>query len=138
MYSVCFRSSRSLTCATVRTAASSACRIQSVNNTFPRCFHTSRLCLEKENSQASGGKVALESKFEVGTQIPINIKKDGKDPEILPDDQYPEWLFECLKGEPTLADLEARKYSLRWDTGGRRYWKLLRRKKMKDENESRS
>ena len=29
--------------------------------------------------------------------IPINIYVDGKDPEVLPDDQYPDWLWHMLR-----------------------------------------
>eukprot|EP00744_Colponema_vietnamica_P017658 GILI01024842.1.p1 GENE.GILI01024842.1~~GILI01024842.1.p1 ORF type:complete len:134 (+),score=25.46 GILI01024842.1:63-404(+) len=41
-----------------------------------------------------------------GPVIPdtINIYAKGKDPQIMPDDQYPPWLFELLKPNKTLED----------------------------------
>uniref|UniRef100_A0A6S8DK06 Large ribosomal subunit protein mL54 n=1 Tax=Aplanochytrium stocchinoi TaxID=215587 RepID=A0A6S8DK06_9STRA len=125
-----------------------------------RCFHTSWILRvkhdedsEKEdnhhnlthfsvvvsNSLPEPGTVYLEkSTFEVGSSMPLNIFKEGKDPEVLPDDQYPEWLWGCLIPDETLQDLEARKHELRWDNGGKRYWKLLRRKQIKEHNASAS
>ena len=42
----------------------------------------------------------------------LNILKDGKDPELMPDDQYPDWLWTILDPEKgniamkTLGELE--------------------------------
>ena len=32
--------------------------------------------------------------------------KDGKDPELMPDDQYPDWLWTLLEPRKTLRQLE--------------------------------
>lgn len=34
------------------------------------------------------------------------IRKGESDPPILPDSEYPAWLFELMKPEPTVAELE--------------------------------
>ena len=48
----------------------------------------------------------MEEKKKSDSKIPINIlagivircayRIDGKDPEVLPDDQYPDWLWHML------------------------------------------
>ncbi|EPS71701.1 hypothetical protein M569_03059, partial [Genlisea aurea] len=35
-----------------------------------------------------------------------NILKDGQDPKILPDSEYPEWLFRLLDKRPPLSELK--------------------------------
>jgi hypothetical protein len=36
----------------------------------------------------------------------VAIKKGESDPPILPDSEYPAWLFELMKPEPSVAELE--------------------------------
>lgn len=31
-----------------------------------------------------------------GTDVQVDYETDGKDPEVLPDDQYPDWLWHML------------------------------------------
>ena len=39
----------------------------------------------------------------------VNILKNGSDPELKPDDEYPEWLWKLTKPLPSLGEL-AMKY----------------------------
>lgn len=41
-----------------------------------------------------GGAGAEAPVGDVSKVAPINIHKEGKDPQLLPDDQYPDWLFD--------------------------------------------
>jgi len=77
-----------------------------------------------------------------GDVIPgLNYMKDGKDPVIMEDDKYPEWLFELLKPRRTMQDLEkdADKdvHSLTYQEQ-RRLMKLINRQRIKTENERKS
>jgi large subunit ribosomal protein L54 len=36
----------------------------------------------------------------------VAIRKGESDPPILPDSEYPAWLFELMKPEPSVAELE--------------------------------
>lgn len=38
----------------------------------------------------------------------VNILKGGSDPPLLPDEEYPEWLWELADPEPTLFELRRR------------------------------
>ncbi|CAM6036807.1 unnamed protein product [Sphagnum compactum] len=38
-----------------------------------------------------------------------NLLKDGSDPQILPDSEYPEWLNGMLEKRPPLSELQRRK-----------------------------
>ncbi|CAN0402213.1 unnamed protein product, partial [Hapterophycus canaliculatus] len=43
---------------------------------------------------AGGGADAKDSAGEHGLGvIPINFRKDGKDPSVMPDEDYPDWLW---------------------------------------------
>lgn len=43
---------------------------------------------------AGGGGDAKDSAGEHGLGVvPINYRKDGKDPSVMPDEDYPEWLW---------------------------------------------
>jgi large subunit ribosomal protein L54 len=44
----------------------------------------------------------LSSKVATG----VAIRKGESDPPLLPDDQYPPWLFELMTPEPTTAELQ--------------------------------
>lgn len=44
----------------------------------------------------------LSSKVATG----VAIRKGEADPPILPDDQYPPWLFELMAPEPSTAELQ--------------------------------
>jgi Mitochondrial ribosomal protein L37 len=36
----------------------------------------------------------------------VNLLKSGTDPPLLPDDQYPEWLWKLAEPEATLSELQ--------------------------------
>lgn len=58
--------------------------------------------------KAKGGGAApaapVES-FDLARQIPVNLLKDGPEPEYGPDSAYPPWLFELLEEPPPVEDL---------------------------------
>ena len=54
---------------------------------------------KKGGDDAAGGGGGGEAPIGDTSKVaPVNIYKEGKDPPLLPDDQYPEWLFEIRVG----------------------------------------
>lgn len=85
----------------------------------------------------------------------LNILKDGKDPELMPDDQYPDWLWTILDPEKgniamkTLGELEKEleaakkadvdlKYDVMAIKDVKRLLRLRRRAKIKANNARRA
>lgn len=79
-----------------------------------------------------------EAPSEVGKVVPINIYKDGADPVLMEDSEYPEWLFTLLDRQEGIAELEARKETLTWNNGGRKLFKLKNRMGIRRANEESS
>mmetsp|Transcript_28723 Transcript_28723/g.80869 ORF Transcript_28723/g.80869 Transcript_28723/m.80869 type:complete len:118 (+) Transcript_28723:224-577(+) len=67
-----------------------------------------------------------------------NIYKSGSDPAILPDDQYPEWLWDLAQSEPTLRELERKGADNLSMPELKRAIKLDRRATIRANNERRS
>ncbi|CAM9397650.1 unnamed protein product [Heterosigma akashiwo] len=84
----------------------------------------------------SFGKLAWMS-TKVGEPVPINFLKDGQDPLIKPDSDYPEWLWGLKL--TSLADLKkAEKIDEISTPDLKRYWRLLNRSKIKEKNDESS
>ena len=75
----------------------------------------------------------------------LNIYKNGKAPEILDDKEYPAWMWELNKGvcifeekgemqKPLLSDYLEQDFDTLSDADKKRFIKLQRRKKIKDNN----
>ena len=47
---------------------------------------------------------AGEEKFDLTRVVPVNLRKDGTDPELQAESAYPPWLFALLDDKPILAD----------------------------------
>ncbi|XP_041060668.1 39S ribosomal protein L54, mitochondrial [Carcharodon carcharias] len=58
--------------------------------------------------------------------VGVNIYKQGKDPELRPDTEYPEWLFTLNLGPPKSLD--------ELDPESREYWKRIRKQHMWQHN----
>jgi len=64
--------------------------------------------VQQPKKPAGGGGAAapaVEEKYDLTKQIPVNLLKEGKEPEYRPDNEYPAWLFEITKEKPLLEDL---------------------------------
>eukprot|EP00940_MAST-03C_sp_MAST-3C-sp2_P002406 g2406.t1 len=77
---------------------------------------------------------------DLGT-VPVNIMKEGVDPPVLPDDEYPEWLWEIHKPLPSLQDLQEKVEQVGFDgllaSERKRMMKLAHRKEMAESKASR-
>jgi len=63
-----------------------------------------------------------------------HIYKDEPAPQIKPDNEYPEWLWHVAEPSKTLAHLSAANFFELSLKDKQRYLKLLRRKKIKENN----
>mmetsp|Transcript_6477 Transcript_6477/g.10062 ORF Transcript_6477/g.10062 Transcript_6477/m.10062 type:complete len:143 (-) Transcript_6477:349-777(-) len=68
--------------------------------------------------------------------VPVNIYKEGKDPEVKADGEYPDWLWDLLKPEPTLSELEKIPFEARTDEQHRRFFRQHSLQKIKEKNMS--
>jgi hypothetical protein len=75
-----------------------------------RAVHVSAAVGQKAPAKKGGGGGAaatpafVEEKVDLKVKIPVNIAKDGADPEYKPDSEYPPWLFALLEEKPLLED----------------------------------
>lgn len=60
----------------------------------------------------------------------INYFKEGSDPPLLPDSEYPEWLWNTLQPKQPLDEESA-------DPDNKAYWKRLRKMNIRQANEAR-
>uniref|UniRef100_A0A7S2X0T2 Large ribosomal subunit protein mL54 n=1 Tax=Chloropicon primus TaxID=1764295 RepID=A0A7S2X0T2_9CHLO len=66
--------------------------------------HTRFLC---SPSSSSAAEEADDDGKQIGQPVQgINYKKGGTDPKILPDGEYPEWLWTMIDPKPTLSELD--------------------------------
>ncbi|CAM9234879.1 unnamed protein product [Pylaiella littoralis] len=82
-----------------------------------------------------GAGDAKDNKGEHGLGVtPINFLKDGKDPSVMPDEDYPEWLWNMQL--PSLARLKRTKEEDYTLDEFRRFVQLDSREKIKRQNRS--
>ena len=76
----------------------------------------------------------LDKEVKSTTVVGANILKDGTDPKILPDSEYPEWLWHLVDKRPALSELR-RKYieTLPYEDL-KRFVKLDNRARIKENN----
>lgn len=63
-----------------------------------------------------------------------NIKKDGSDPPILADGEYPDWMYHLLDKKPALSELQRKKPETLVDHEIVRLLKLDNRRRIKENN----
>lgn len=105
--------------------------------------------LRAAGSSAKGGSAAKSKKGKAadGPVVPVvakelrekavlgaNIKKDGSDPPILADSEYPEWLSSLLDKKPALSELQRKKPETMADNEVIRLLKLDNRRRIKENN----
>jgi len=73
-----------------------------------RAFHASTSLLQakaKGKGPAAASAPAIVEKYDLTTQIPVNLLKEGDEPIYRPDESYPPWLWTLLEEPPLLDDL---------------------------------
>ncbi len=68
-------------------------------------------------------------------QLSLNVFKEGEEPKIMADEEYPEWLKQLAYPDLTLEELEKMDVWEMDDGQRKRYWKLYKKKKLKLKNE---
>ena len=78
---------------------------------------------------------------DLGT-IPVNIMKNGEDPPVLPDEEYPEWVFQLHEDLPSLQDLQDKiakeGFEALSESEVKRAMKLAHRKEMEEARANRT
>jgi hypothetical protein len=65
----------------------------------------------------------------------LNVYKEGEEPKIMADEEYPEWLKKLAYPPMTLEELEKMDVWEMDDSQRKRYWKLYKKQKLKKQNE---
>ena len=68
-------------------------------------------------------------------QLSLNVFKEGEEPKIMADEEYPEWLKQLAYPALTLEELENMDIWEMDDRQRKRYWKLHKKKKLRQRNE---
>lgn len=76
----------------------------------------------------------LSKDIKASTVVGANILKDGTDPKVMEDSQYPEWLWRLLDKKPALSELQRKKVETLPYEQLKRFFKLDNRARIKDNN----
>lgn len=76
----------------------------------------------------------VDKEIRAKTVLGANIAKDGADPPIKADDQYPDWLFHLLGRPVPLSELERRNPQAMATKELQRFVKLDNRRRVKENN----
>lgn len=89
----------------------------------------------KGGAAADAPKASILSKeVKSTTVVGANILKDGSDPKILPDSEYPDWLWRLLDKRPALSELRRKNVETLPYEDLRRFVKLDNRARIKENN----
>ncbi|XP_057982773.1 large ribosomal subunit protein mL54-like [Malania oleifera] len=93
----------------------------------------------KKGSKGGGSSDApkastLSKEVKSTTVVGANILKDGADPKISPDSEYPDWLWHLLDKRPALSELKRKNIETLPYEDLRRFVKLDNRARIKENN----
>lgn len=88
----------------------------------------------KGGAAADAPKSTLSKEIKSTTVFGANILKDGADPKILPDSEYPDWLWHLLDKRPALSALRREKIEILPYEDLKRFVKLDNRARIKENN----
>ncbi|KAG7623655.1 putative ribosomal protein L37 [Arabidopsis thaliana] len=77
---------------------------------------------------------SLTKEIKSTTVVGANTLKDGSDPKILPDSDYPDWLWHLLDKRPALSELRRKNVETLPYDDLKRFVKLDTRAKIKENN----
>ncbi|XVE84108.1 hypothetical protein DITRI_Ditri16bG0143100 [Diplodiscus trichospermus] len=76
----------------------------------------------------------LSKEVKSTTVVGANILKDGADPKIMPDSEYPDWLWHLLDKRPALSELSRKNIETLPYEDLKRFVKLDNRARIKENN----
>ncbi|WRX20674.1 Large ribosomal subunit protein mL54 - like 1 [Theobroma cacao] len=76
----------------------------------------------------------LSKEVKSTTVVGANILKDGADPKIMPDSEYPDWLWHLLDKRPALSELRRKNIETLPYEDLKRFVKLDNRARIKENN----
>lgn len=89
----------------------------------------------KGGAGSDGPKASTLSKeVKSTTVVGANILKDGADPKVLPDSEYPDWLWHLLDKRTALSELRRKNIETLPYEDLKRFVKLDNRARIKDNN----
>ena len=88
----------------------------------------------KGKGPATAAAPAVVEKYNLTTQIPVNLLKEGDEPVYKPDDAYPPWLWTLLNEPPLLDDLAMRGVEKLSQPELKRVIRLASKKRIKQRN----
>jgi len=87
-----------------------------------------------KGGSADAPKEVLTKEMKSTTVYAANILKDGTDPKILPDPEYPDWLWYLLDKRPPLSELRRKDTQTLPYEDLKRFVKLDNRARIKENN----
>lgn len=93
----------------------------------------------KKGSKGGGSADApkesmLSKEVKSTTVVGANILKEGTDPKVLPDSEYPDWLWHLLDKRPALSELRRKDIETLPYEDLKRFVKLDNRARIKENN----
>lgn len=76
----------------------------------------------------------LSKEVKSTTTVGANILKDGTDPKVLPDSEYPDWLWHLIDKRPALSELRRKSVESLPYGELKRFLKLDNRARIKENN----
>ncbi|KAE8705045.1 TMV resistance protein N-like [Hibiscus syriacus] len=76
----------------------------------------------------------LSKEVKSTTVVGANILKDGADPKIMPDSEYPDWLWHLLEKRPALSELRRKNIETLPYEDLKRFVKMDNRARVKENN----
>ncbi|KAE9619874.1 putative ribosomal protein L37 [Lupinus albus] len=102
------------------------------------CLRTFATGKAKKGSKGGSGDApkgsTLSKEVKSTTVVGANILKDGTDPKILPDSEYPDWLWHLLDKRPALSELRRKNIETLPYEDLKRFVKLDNRARIKQNN----
>ncbi|XP_074263882.1 large ribosomal subunit protein mL54-like isoform X2 [Silene latifolia] len=80
----------------------------------------------------------LDKEVKLTTVVGANILKEGSDPKILADSEYPDWLWHVLDKRPALSELQRKEAEALSLEDLKRFVKLDNRDRIKESNSVRA